>query len=175
VSPDGARCGLTCRSAVARMAGCGLAWPHGCGRWLPVWLPEISLAELTPESQEAGAGPETRARSANSPGQVGHRPGPGDDSPAPRPPGQAMTRLHAGRALTGRQLTRPRSWHVVDDCCPHSDAARGPRSTVPVISDRCIARSCLFSELREQRPSSEACLAMAAEYEDGRTLELAGR
>jgi hypothetical protein len=28
------------------MAGYGLAWPHGCGRWLPVRLPGISLATL---------------------------------------------------------------------------------------------------------------------------------
>jgi hypothetical protein len=41
-----AGCGLTCRSAVARMAGCGLAWPRACGRWLPVWLPGIWLATL---------------------------------------------------------------------------------------------------------------------------------
>ena len=47
---DGARCGLTCRSTTAGMAGCGLTWPSACGRWLPVWLPgwlpEIWLATL---------------------------------------------------------------------------------------------------------------------------------
>jgi len=137
----GARYGLMCRSAVARMAGRGLAWPRACGCWLPVWLPEISLAELTPESPRS----RRRTRNASPVSELtrsSHRPGPGDDSPAPRPPGQAMTRLHAGRALTGRQLTRPRSWHVVDDWCPRSDAARGPRSTVPAPSDRGIARSC---------------------------------
>jgi hypothetical protein len=28
------------------MAGRVLAWPCPCGRWLPVWLPAISLAAL---------------------------------------------------------------------------------------------------------------------------------
>jgi len=64
VSPGGARCGLTRRSAAARMAGRGSVWPYACGRWLSVWLPEISLAELTLGSQEAGTGLKTRARSA---------------------------------------------------------------------------------------------------------------
>jgi hypothetical protein len=30
-----------------RMARCGLVRPCACGRWLPVWLPGISLATLT--------------------------------------------------------------------------------------------------------------------------------
>jgi hypothetical protein len=45
---DAAECGLTCRSAAAIMAGRGLARPYVCGRWLPVWLPGISLATLMP-------------------------------------------------------------------------------------------------------------------------------
>ena len=45
--PDVAPCGLTCRSAAARIAGRGLEWPDACGRWLPAWLPGISLAEIT--------------------------------------------------------------------------------------------------------------------------------
>ncbi len=45
--PGGARCGLTCRSAVAAIAGYGPVWLDGCGRWLPVRLPGISLATLT--------------------------------------------------------------------------------------------------------------------------------
>ncbi len=45
-SPDAARCGLTWDPAAARMAGRGLASPGVCGRWLPVWLPGISLARL---------------------------------------------------------------------------------------------------------------------------------
>ena len=44
---DSAGNGLTSRLAVAAMAGYGLAWPRGCDRWLPVRLPEISLAMLT--------------------------------------------------------------------------------------------------------------------------------
>jgi hypothetical protein len=44
VSLDGARCGLTCRSAAARMAGHGLAWPGVCGRWLPeIWLARLMV------------------------------------------------------------------------------------------------------------------------------------
>ena len=44
---DSARCRLTCRLVVPAMAGCGLAWPSACRRWLPVRLPGISLPELT--------------------------------------------------------------------------------------------------------------------------------
>ena len=44
--PCGARCGLTCRLVVPAVAGCGLAYPYACGRWLPDWLPGISLAML---------------------------------------------------------------------------------------------------------------------------------
>jgi Helix-turn-helix domain len=46
VSLDGAGCGLTCRSGGVIMAGCVLPRPCVCGRWLPVWLPGISLAAL---------------------------------------------------------------------------------------------------------------------------------
>jgi hypothetical protein len=46
VSPEVARHGLACRSAAVIMAGRGPAWPCACGRWLPVWLPAISLAVL---------------------------------------------------------------------------------------------------------------------------------
>jgi hypothetical protein len=41
---DSAGCGLACRSAGVIMAGCVLERPCACGRWLPVWLPGISLA-----------------------------------------------------------------------------------------------------------------------------------
>ena len=44
---EGAGCCLTCHSAHVRMAGCGLTSPCACGRWLPVWLPEILLVTLT--------------------------------------------------------------------------------------------------------------------------------
>jgi len=44
--PEVAGCGLTCHSAVAITARCGLPSLQGCGRWLPVWLPGILLAEL---------------------------------------------------------------------------------------------------------------------------------
>jgi hypothetical protein len=47
VWPGGARSGLTCQSATAGMAGCGLAWPSACSRWLPARLSGISLSELT--------------------------------------------------------------------------------------------------------------------------------
>ena len=43
----GAGYGLTSRIAAAAMAGYGLAWPRGCGHWLPVRLPRTSLAALT--------------------------------------------------------------------------------------------------------------------------------
>jgi hypothetical protein len=46
VWPDGAGCGLTCRSVIPKVARSGLAWPETFGRWLPVWLPETSLATL---------------------------------------------------------------------------------------------------------------------------------
>ena len=78
--PDGARCGLTCRSGAARMAGHGLTWPRACGRWLPGWLPEISLAELMLEAQGAGTGPPD-ASPASELTRSSHRPVPGDDSP----------------------------------------------------------------------------------------------
>ncbi len=44
--PDVAGRGLTCRFVRVIMAGCGLEWPHASARWLPVWLPGISLAAL---------------------------------------------------------------------------------------------------------------------------------
>jgi len=46
VWPGGARCRLTCRSAVQAVAGCSLMRPWICGCWLPVWLPVRSLATL---------------------------------------------------------------------------------------------------------------------------------
>src|SRR5271155_1749314 len=52
--PDVAGRGLTCRSAAVIMAGRGLPQPHACGRWLPVWLPGISLAALMFEWQNPG-------------------------------------------------------------------------------------------------------------------------
>ena len=52
-----AECGLTRCSAAAIMAGRGLAWPCACGRWLPVWLPEISLAALMFERRNLDARP----------------------------------------------------------------------------------------------------------------------
>ena len=55
---EGAGCCLTCHSAHMRMAGCGLTSPCSCGRWLPVWLPEILLVMLTfgCPGHDAGAG-----------------------------------------------------------------------------------------------------------------------
>ena len=44
--PDVAWCGQAWVLAAARVAGRGLARPYACGRWLPVWLPGISLATL---------------------------------------------------------------------------------------------------------------------------------
>jgi hypothetical protein len=46
VSLEVARRGLAGLSAAMIIAGRGLAWPCACGRWLPVWLPAISLAVL---------------------------------------------------------------------------------------------------------------------------------
>ena len=46
-SPDVAGCGLMWRSAAPTVAGRGSASPSICRRWLPVWLPGISLASLT--------------------------------------------------------------------------------------------------------------------------------
>jgi hypothetical protein len=43
---DVAPCCLTCHLAAARMAGRSRTWPRACSRWLPDWLPEISLATL---------------------------------------------------------------------------------------------------------------------------------
>jgi hypothetical protein len=53
VWPGGAGYRLTCCLAVVAMAGYGLVRPRACGRWLPVWLPEISLAALMFERAEA--------------------------------------------------------------------------------------------------------------------------
>ncbi len=53
MSPDVVRCGPARRSAAVIMAGRGLAWPRTRGRWLPVWLPGITLATLMFESQGA--------------------------------------------------------------------------------------------------------------------------
>ena len=61
---------------------------------------EISLAALMFEPQEAAPGPNASPVSELT--RSSHRPAPADNSPAPRLPGQAMTRLHAGRALTAR-------------------------------------------------------------------------
>ena len=44
--PGSAGCRLTCRSAAVVRAGRVLAFPCARGRWLPVWLPAISLAAL---------------------------------------------------------------------------------------------------------------------------------
>jgi len=44
--PGSAGCRLTCRLTVPIMADRGLTQPEICGRWLPVWLPGISLATL---------------------------------------------------------------------------------------------------------------------------------
>jgi hypothetical protein len=48
-SPDVARCRLTSAPAAAKIAGRRLTSPYAGGRWLPVWLPRISLATLTSE------------------------------------------------------------------------------------------------------------------------------
>ena len=42
-----AGCGLTGDLAGETVADCRLMWPDACRRWLPVWLPKISLAPLT--------------------------------------------------------------------------------------------------------------------------------
>src|SRR5207302_500659 len=55
-SPDGAWHGLVCRLAAPIMAGRGPAWPHACRRWLPDWLPRISLAMLMFESSSTVTG-----------------------------------------------------------------------------------------------------------------------
>jgi hypothetical protein len=53
VTPLGvAQCGLTCRPAAVIMAGRGLMWPCAWGRWLPGWLPGISLAKLMFEGRD---------------------------------------------------------------------------------------------------------------------------
>ena len=62
VSPEVARRGLACRSAAVIIAGCGLAWPCACGRWLPVWLPAISLAVLMFECLYPEAEPRESSR-----------------------------------------------------------------------------------------------------------------
>jgi hypothetical protein len=48
-----AGCGLTCRSAATIMAGCGLARPYACGRWLPVWLPGNLVSSANVRTAEA--------------------------------------------------------------------------------------------------------------------------
>ena len=48
-SPDVARCRLTSAPAAAKIAGRGLTSPDVGERWLPVWLPGISLAALMSE------------------------------------------------------------------------------------------------------------------------------
>ncbi len=45
-SPGVALCRLTSALAAAKIAGRSLTSPGAGGRWLPVWLPEISLAAL---------------------------------------------------------------------------------------------------------------------------------
>jgi hypothetical protein len=57
MSPEVARRGLACHSAAVIMAGRGLVWPCACGRWLPVWLPAISLAALMFECSRPEADP----------------------------------------------------------------------------------------------------------------------
>jgi len=49
---DVAQCGLTCRPAAVIMAGRGLMRPCAWGRWLPGWLPGISLATLIFEGRD---------------------------------------------------------------------------------------------------------------------------
>jgi hypothetical protein len=56
-SPDGAGRGLMWCLAAPMVAGCGPAWPHACRRWLPDWLPGISLAPLTFERSNAVSSP----------------------------------------------------------------------------------------------------------------------
>ena len=64
---EGAGRGLTWELAAAIMAGRGPARPYACGRWLPVWLPGISLATLTFECPEADSATGSRAwRSAST-------------------------------------------------------------------------------------------------------------
>jgi hypothetical protein len=47
MSPDVAQCRLTSALTAAKIAGRSLTSPYAGGRWLPVWLPGISLAMLT--------------------------------------------------------------------------------------------------------------------------------
>ena len=60
--------GLTCRFVTPATAGRGLAWPQACGRWLPVWLPAISLAMLTFGCQTAFLRADLEEPMANHPG-----------------------------------------------------------------------------------------------------------
>jgi len=61
VSPGGAGRGLTCRSAPARMAGRGRHSPVPVVVGSQFGSPEISLAALMFEQQEAGTGPERKS------------------------------------------------------------------------------------------------------------------
>jgi hypothetical protein len=56
-SPDVAPCRLTSAPAAAKIAGRSLTSPYAGGRWLPVWLPEKSLATLTSERSAPRLGP----------------------------------------------------------------------------------------------------------------------
>ena len=80
--PDGAGNGLTCRSAPAGMAGRGLAQPRACGRWLPVRLPETSLAALTFECGKPIRAPDAGPIRGPQPDRP-DRPAPDDGSRRP--------------------------------------------------------------------------------------------
>jgi hypothetical protein len=86
VSLGSARYRLTCRSAAATMAGRGLLSPRIWGRWLPVRLPETSLATCS-QGFLAGHRPGQRlpAEGAASPQGArvrrGHRGGAGLEGP----------------------------------------------------------------------------------------------
>jgi hypothetical protein len=87
-------------SSRSEIAGRGLTSPGASGRWLPVWLPEKTLATLTPERSVSYLCP------AHDPGWQLHpvwedRPTrPGDGPDRPRPPGMART-PRTGPAATG--------------------------------------------------------------------------
>ena len=70
-SPDVAGCGLMGHLAAPTMAGCRLARPDACRRWLPVWLPRTGgrgwIEASHAQNADIRPGPENRAsRSATA-------------------------------------------------------------------------------------------------------------
>jgi hypothetical protein len=56
---DVAGYGLMGDLAAETLASCRLMWPDVCRRWLPVWLPGISLASLRVMAARSGRMPDT--------------------------------------------------------------------------------------------------------------------